>query len=244
MRPHRWTRAPIVAWLTLPKKRYSVLRRSLRHGSPMGLPGPYYILRGVVVSMQACSALRATMPADGQAFRNHNATARAPLARECRRHGYYPPTGPCCLVRKKVRELAPRDVMDAFGKTMVVRHPLDREVFNSNQVKGVDDMAAVLMGEVAAPPRNPFMDASYHFALSGALRRPLLLLGQATLGLGKRLFVTTEEARVGNHLLHQTGWQRYSAPRQSLPLAQWQAGERVQRTRRRSRRTTCRYCCG
>jgi hypothetical protein len=44
---------------------FSVLRRSLRHGSPKGLPGPLYILRGVMVSMQACPTLRATMSADG-----------------------------------------------------------------------------------------------------------------------------------------------------------------------------------
>ena len=43
---------------------FSVLRRRLRHGSPKGLPGPLYILGGVVVSMQARATVRAGMPAD------------------------------------------------------------------------------------------------------------------------------------------------------------------------------------
>ena len=45
--------------------RFSVLRRSLRHGSPKGLPGPFYVLGGVVIAVQAGSAVRATMPTDG-----------------------------------------------------------------------------------------------------------------------------------------------------------------------------------
>ena len=43
---------------------FSVLRRGQRHASPKALPEPLYILRGVVVAMQAGSALRAGMPAD------------------------------------------------------------------------------------------------------------------------------------------------------------------------------------
>ena len=50
---------------------FSVLRRSLRHGSPKGLPGPLYVLRRVVVPMQTCPALWAGMPADGQALLDH-----------------------------------------------------------------------------------------------------------------------------------------------------------------------------
>jgi len=38
--------------LTLPKKGFSVLRRSYCHASPMGLPGPFYVLRRVVVPME------------------------------------------------------------------------------------------------------------------------------------------------------------------------------------------------
>jgi uncharacterized membrane protein len=62
-------------------RRFSVLRRSLRHGSPKALPKPLYILGGVVVPMQACSAVRAGVPTDGQAFRDDHAAARTRLTR-------------------------------------------------------------------------------------------------------------------------------------------------------------------
>src|SRR5260221_12846527 len=55
--------------LTLPPAqagRCSVLRRSLRHGSPKGQPGPLYVQGGVVVAVQAGPTVRAGMPADGQ----------------------------------------------------------------------------------------------------------------------------------------------------------------------------------
>ena len=43
----------------------SVLRRSQRHASPKALPKPLYVLGGVMIAMQACSAVRARVPADG-----------------------------------------------------------------------------------------------------------------------------------------------------------------------------------
>jgi hypothetical protein len=43
----------------------SVLWGGLRHLSPKGLPGPFYVLRGVVVAVQARPTVRAAMPADG-----------------------------------------------------------------------------------------------------------------------------------------------------------------------------------
>ena len=56
---------------------------------PEGLcPSPLYVLGGVVVPMQAGSAVRASMPADGQALLDQDATARAGLAGVGRRHGY------------------------------------------------------------------------------------------------------------------------------------------------------------
>jgi hypothetical protein len=46
---------------TLPDEsgRFSVLRGDLHHLSPMGLPKPFYVLRGVVVAMEARSTVRA-----------------------------------------------------------------------------------------------------------------------------------------------------------------------------------------
>ena len=45
--------------------RFSVLRRSLRHGSPKALPEPFSVPGSVVVPMQARPAHRARVPAHG-----------------------------------------------------------------------------------------------------------------------------------------------------------------------------------
>ena len=171
-------------------------------------------------------------------------TARAVLTRVGRIHGDISPTGPCCLVREKVRELAPRHVMDALGETMVVRHSVDRQILQGDQVKLVDDAAAVLMGEVAAPPGDPFMHPRHHTSAFGAFWRPLFLLGQAALCFGERLLLTTEEPRVGDLLPSAEGGKRLQALHQCPPGTQSQAEALVPRTHTRSRRTTCPCCCG
>jgi hypothetical protein len=65
---------------------FSVLRRSLRHGSPTALPEPFNILGSVMVAMEARSTVRTGMPADRQALGDEHATARTPLAGERRIH--------------------------------------------------------------------------------------------------------------------------------------------------------------
>ena len=67
-------------------------------------------------------------------------------------HRHTPATGPCCLVRKEAGELTPRRITNALGETMVVDHPVDRQVLDRDQIKGVDNATAVLVSEVAAPP--------------------------------------------------------------------------------------------
>ena len=84
----------------LPMRGFSVLRRGQRHASLKGLPGPFYILRGVVVSMQARATVWARMPADGQALLDDNATARTRLARVGRMHRDNPLPGAHCLESK------------------------------------------------------------------------------------------------------------------------------------------------
>src|SRR5258708_27846463 len=113
-------------------------------------------------------------------------------------HRDIPPTGPCCLVREEVRELAPRRVMNTLSQTVVVRHPVDREVFNSNDIKRVHDMPAVPVGEVAATPCDALIDTRHDFTPFRAFGRALLRFAQAALGFGKCLLLLAEEAWVGN----------------------------------------------
>ena len=101
---------------------FSVLRGQYASPSPKALPEPFYVLRGVVVAMEARSAVRAGMPADGQALLNHNATARTGLAGVGRRHGYDSLPGACCLESEDAQERAPARIMDALGEMVVLEH--------------------------------------------------------------------------------------------------------------------------
>src|SRR5262245_27958287 len=87
----------------------------------MGLPGPFYILRCVVVSMQAHAALWTGMPADGQAFRDHCATARTPLPGIGRRPSDYPLPSVCCFESEFAQELRPARVGDGLRETVILK---------------------------------------------------------------------------------------------------------------------------
>jgi hypothetical protein len=42
--------------------------------------------------------------------------------------------------------------MDALGQALVVHRPVDRQVFNGDQIEVGDDAAAVLVGNATPPP--------------------------------------------------------------------------------------------
>ena len=96
--------------------------------------------------------------------------------------------------------MTPRRVMNALSQTVVVYHPVDRQVLDGDQVKGVRNAAAALMREVAAPPRDALMHSCDRTPVFGALRCAFLLFAEATLNLGKRLFLLEKETRVGDLL--------------------------------------------
>src|SRR3989442_15626562 len=62
------------------------------------------------------------------------------------------------FARELGKEGRPRGITDAFGKTMVVSHAVDLEVFHTDDTKRVDDLATFLVGEVLSSECNPFMD--------------------------------------------------------------------------------------
>ena len=126
-------------------------------------------------------------------------------------HRDIPATGPCCLVRKQVCELTPRRVLNALGETMVMRHPVDRQILHRDYIEDVDNPAAVLVGEIAPSPPRAFMHARHHLTPFRALRRTLFFLAEATLHLRQRLFFSAEEARVSDLLPSAEGGERFQA---------------------------------
>src|SRR5258707_12881854 len=114
-------------------------------------------------------------------------TLRAILTRIRGIHGHVLSTGACSLVRKEVRELAPRRVMDALSKTMGMHHPIDRQVFNGNDIKRVRDTAAVLMSQVPPSPPAAPLACGPHRAPRRRFGRAYIALTATPLCPGQRL---------------------------------------------------------
>ena len=85
--------------------------------------------------------------------------------------------------------MTPRHVMDALGKTMIVCHALDRQVFDGDQINGIDDAAAVLMRAISPSLGCPLMHARHHLAPLRAFWRPLFFFAEAALRPGERAFL-------------------------------------------------------
>ena len=94
-------------------------------------------------------------------------------------------------------------------------HPVHRAVFHGNQVNLVHKAAAVLVGEIAPPPRAALLDPGHHLAPRGPCARALLLLAEAALGRDERRRCFPEEAWVGKRRLGAEPGEGLEAP--SLP---------------------------
>src|SRR5258706_3140542 len=116
--------------------------------------------------------------------------------------------------------------MNALSQTVVVHHPIDREVFHGNDIKSVHDAAALLMGEVAPSPCAALVDASDDTPSFRALRRALLGFGEAALRFGERVFLHAEEARIGDLLPRAEGGEGLQAPVDAHRLPHGRQGRR------------------
>ena len=105
------------------------------------------------------------------------------------------------FARELGKKCRPRGICHAFRKTMVVYHPIDREVFHTDDPKAINDFPTVLMGEVLPSPADTLMHAGYHFPVLPAFRGSQSLLGVFPLDFGKSLF-----------LLAKKVWVRYLFP--------------------------------
>src|SRR5690348_17275030 len=101
--------------------------------------------------------------------------------------------------------------MNTLSETVAMRHPVDCEVFDGDQIISVGDAPAMLVGEVPAPPGDALMHARHRMPMFGSLRRPLLQFAVGALDLGKRLLLGAEETRVGDLLARREGGKRLQA---------------------------------
>src|SRR5665213_479012 len=122
------------------------------------------------------------------------------LTRVCGIHRHEPTTGTCCLVRQIRAELAPRGITDALGQTVMVDHPVNLQVFDTDDLEAVDDLPAVLMGEVLAPIGDPLVNPSYHLPALLPGRAALCFPAHPALGPSQVVLIASEEPGIGDSL--------------------------------------------
>jgi len=100
------------------------------------------------------------------------------------------------FVGQLAKECRPRGVCNAFGKAMIVRHPVDLQVFDCYHTKSVNDLATVLMGEIIPSERYPFMHPCHDLPMFPTFRCAFCQLAMLALDSGKSLFLFAEKARI------------------------------------------------
>ncbi len=97
------------------------------------------------------------------------------------------------LARQLSKERRPRCITDRFRQTMSMNHPVHVQVFNADDTELIDNLSALLMGEVLSPPRDTLMHTSNDFAMLASLRCAFSKFGVFTLDFSKRLFFLAEK---------------------------------------------------
>ncbi len=100
---------------------------------------------------------------------------------------------------KFVEELRPGGVMNAFGKTVIMGHAVDTQVFHANDPEAVYDVPAFLVREVVAPEADTLMYPRHGLAVFAPFGGAFGKLAMLALDFGKRLLFFAKEAWVGNH---------------------------------------------
>ncbi len=113
------------------------------------------------------------------------------------------------FARELGKECRPRGICNAFRQTIMVDHAVDMQVFNGNHAMRVDDLAALLVGEVLPSPCNPLMDTRNNFAMLPAFRRAFLQPGMLALHFYQRLFFSDGKSASSQSPFHLKAWQRF-----------------------------------
>src|SRR5437016_6667762 len=96
------------------------------------------------------------------------------------------------------KECRPRGICNAFGKTVVLGHAVDLQVFDADDPIGIDNVSTFLMGEVLPSESDPFMHPRDSLAMFAPFRGSFCKLAVFALHLSELLFLFAEKAGVGN----------------------------------------------
>ncbi len=125
-------------------------------------------------------------------------TPAAILRRVGRVHSYVVPASFCRFAGQFAEKCRPGRVVNAFCQAMIMRHPVDVQIFNRNDARTINDLAAFLVGEIVSFELDTFMDTGDNLAMFPTLRCSLGELAVFALDADKLLFFFPEKARVFN----------------------------------------------
>lgn len=94
------------------------------------------------------------------------------------------------------KELRPCRITDALCQTMIVKHPIDGQIFYADHAASVNDLATILMGKVCSLEGNTFMNTRNHAPMLAAFRCTLFHLRVFALHLCQRLLFLAKKAGV------------------------------------------------
>jgi len=102
------------------------------------------------------------------------------------------------FVREKEEKLRPRHITDRTVHTAMRAHFIHGDVFDEDPSVLVHDFRRLLVGEVGALVRNPFMNLCHDLFGLCTFRRSFLLKFQFSLRLGQSLCGLFQELRISN----------------------------------------------
>jgi hypothetical protein len=97
-----------------------------------------------------------------------------------------------------LEEFRPRGVMNALGKTVVMRHAVDRQVLYCDDPKAIDNAPAFLMREIVAAEGDALVHPRYCFAMLTPLRSTFRQLAMLALHFRQGFLLFAEKAGVSN----------------------------------------------
>ena len=127
-------------------------------------------------------------------------TSATCLACVCRIHCYEYPPSFYRFGGYHGKEVRPRCVIYAFGKAIIVNHPVDVEVFNEDPPVLVNDPSGLLVGEVITLKPDALVNTSNNLATLGSLGSAFIFLGELALRFSKFLLFLFEKSGILNRV--------------------------------------------
>ncbi len=104
------------------------------------------------------------------------------------------------FVRKIVKELSPGRISDTFGKTMIMNHTIDIQVFDSDDTVLIDKLSAKLVSKVRTSVSYSFVDMRNDLASFISDGCTFGLFRHPSLGFSEGFLIRPKEAGIGDCL--------------------------------------------